>query len=500
MNRISEVKRTMGPRCASAWLDVFTNSEERCVFCKDITGRYLQVNTAFCRWLGRPAASIVGRTAFDLWPPLIAEALTAADWRARAGTFVEKEELCPNAHELRTLRTAVMPVKDARGRIAGILGSFTDVTEERHPDGLFQRAQRRAVLGRLKTCLAEERQQLLPFTQGGAVSPLARELAEQMAAVAALSAKLSRQVNGHDRADQKTSEAGNLNAAVEEVATHFRSVLDLSVHLKVFPGEDLPAVQVPHSQLAQILFNLCLNARAAMPQGGRLTVETDQVPHASALSVANGALQLRRRAGPHVRLRVSNTGRVSNQRRRAHRSAGAIESSVGLAVVQDVVRRHGGWVECAGEPDAGSTFSVFLPAVEETMSPSAALGIAQVSNSTVLLADNDPCIVSLCQTILRSSGYRVRTASCGKEAADVYRRERGEIGVVVLDQNMPEMSGVDVLTELAATDPAVRVLFMSGAPLEDVPPALARNLRGFINKPFRAAELLAAVRSAFAAE
>jgi CheY-like chemotaxis protein len=178
---------------------------------------------------------------------------------------------------------------------------------------------------------------------------------------------------------------------------------------------------------------------------------------------------------------------------------------LGLTIVQDVVRRHGGWIECSSAVGRGTCFSVYLPPADLAATDVAAPGHPSptphvtATSPTVLLADNDPCILALCRTILESNGYRVHATEDGREAAEVYRREKGRIGVVLLDQNMPGMSGRDVLAELSAVDPRVRVIFMSGAPVDDVPPKSRANLCWVLNKPFRPADLLDAVRNALAA-
>ena len=511
--------------CARLWLPTpgaetfhaLAEAIDRCVFFKDRGNRYLLVNTAFRHWLGHPDAEVVGRTVFDVWPPAVAEALADDDRRVLAGERVEKEEQRPNAHELRTLKTVKIPVADPHGRVVGILGYFADVTDDRHRDEECRQAQRLAMMGRLTAGLTHDLNHLLTLAQGNAsllasgVPADAPEhvLAERIETAVSRAAQLTHRLIAFARADQPVHETADVNAALDEITGLFRAVLDRRITLHVWPGLGLPRVRVPLSQLTQIVLNLCLNAHDAMPEGGRLALQTD-------LASCDRLATDRRPDGPrhgrcigaYVALRVSDTGVGMTPAVKARvfdpwytTKSNGNGSGLGLTIVQEVARRHGGWVECSSTVGRGTCFAVYLPAADAEPAPATLpLNLAVPPVPTVLLADNDACIVSLCRTILESGGYRVYQAADGKEATALYRQERGRIGLVLLDQDMPGMSGGDVLAELAAADPAVRVVFISGAPPEGVPPELARNVRGFLPKPFHAMEMLDTVRRALAGE
>jgi PAS domain S-box-containing protein len=486
---------------------------DRCVFLKDRSSRYLLVNAAFRRWLGRSDSNIIGRGVFEVWPAAVAESLATDDRRVLAGERIENEEQRPNARELRTVKSVKLPVRDGQGRVVGILGCFADVTEEQHRTEERRQAQRLALVGRLAAGLTHDLNHLLTLAQGNA-SLLAsgvpedapqRVQAERVETAIARAAQLTRRLVEFARADEPASESADIGTALTEVTSLFRAVLDRRITLHVWPGVGLPRVRVPLSQLTQIVLNLCLNARDAMPEGGRLAVQTDLVhvkqPGRAIMPDGPGHGQ---RGGAFVRLRVSDTGTGMTPAVRARvfdpwytTKSNGTGSGLGLTIVQDVARRHGGWVECASAVGRGTCFSVYLPGVDSDATPlPAPLLSAAPPLPAVLLADNDACIIALCRTILEAHGYRVHAADDGKEAVAAYRRERAQIGLVLLDQNMLGMSGLDVLADLAMIDPQVRVVFMSGAPQEDVPAPLARNVRGFLHKPFRTVEMLDAVRNA----
>jgi PAS domain S-box-containing protein len=487
--------------CADAF-SALAEAVDRCVFVKDTSGRYTRVNAAFCRWLGRPEAEILGRTVFDVWPPSVAESLDAADSRALAGELVEREECRPNGREMRTLRTVTTTLRDEAGRVTGVLGCFADVTDERRREEDYRQSLRLAAVGRLAAGLTHDLNHLLTLIQGNAalltagVPADAPEylLADRVQGAALRAAELMKRLVAFARPDAP-AETAVLNETVAEVTNLFRAVLDRRIVLDVRPGEGLPPVRVPPVQLTQVVLNLCLNARDAMPEGGRLSLQTDLLRPADP-----------RRVPSFVRLRVTDTGTGMSPEVRARvfdpwytTKANGKGTGLGLAIIQDVVRRHGGRVECDTAVGRGTSFTVLLPADDPEPDPALLRASAfLLPPPTVLLADNDSVIVLLCRTILETNGYRVHVAEDGREATATFRREQGRIGVVLLDQNMPGMSGVEVLSELAAVDPGVRAIFMSGAPLGSVPSALTRNLRGFLCKPFRTEQLLDVIRGAMA--
>jgi PAS domain S-box-containing protein len=487
------------------------------VFFKDTTSRYLHINPAFCRWLGRREKDVVGKSIYDLWPPAVAEALAADDRRVLDGDCVEKEEPRPNPRELRTLKTVKMPIRDARGRIAGILGYFADVTDEKRRDEDYRQTLRYAVVGRLAAGLTHDLNQFFKQMQGnaallGASGPgdlPPRDMAEQVEAAASRAADLTQRLIVFTRTDLPAAEVAHINDAVAEVTNLFRAVLDRRVVLEVRLGDRLPGVHAPVSQLTQIVLNLCLNARDAMPDGGRITVETDLVPLAEhPATESSDASPFGRRRGAYVRLRVGDTGRGMTRDIRARlfdpwytAKSGGNGSGLGLSIVQDVARRHGGWVECTSSVAEGTSFSVFLPPDDsDPLAVPAGPPTASLEPTSILLSDNEPAIVFICRHILEANGYQVLEAGDGRKAAELYRCERARIGLVLLDQNMPGMSGVEVLRELIEADPSVRVVLMSGAPQELMPTIFSRNLRGFLPKPFHTWELLDAVRDALAGD
>jgi len=250
-----------------------------------------------------------------------------------------------------------------------------------------------------------------------------------------------------------------------------------------------------------VLMNLCLNARDAMPEGGRLVLETSHfVPDEEYLR-----LHLEARAGEFARLRVSDTGQGIPVEIRPRifepffttKETGK-GTGLGLAMVFGIVKQHRGWIDCESVVGEGTSFDIFLPrdagqeAAKPGLAPSRA---APCGKETILLVDDEPMIRQLGSTILERQGYEVLLAGDGVEALEVYQANRGKIDLVILDLTMPRLSGRDTLKRLMEMDPGIPVMFSSGYAADQLTPAEIGQVLGFINKPYRADELATKLRA-----
>jgi two-component system, cell cycle sensor histidine kinase and response regulator CckA len=289
----------------------------------------------------------------------------------------------------------------------------------------------------------------------------------------------------------------DLNAIVRDAVGLLRRTIDPRIVFRVEPTTDLWPVAADPVQIQQVLMNLCLNARDAMPDGGTLTVETANTHDAQPPHSAAGGLQM-----PFVRISVTDTGVGMTNDVKAKifepffttKDIGQ-GTGLGLAVVYGVARAHGGWVDCTSSPGAGSRFDVYLPrGVTSVDQPSGSVEVQHTNRGrgeTILVADDEPLVRTLARKALERGGYRVLEASDGAEAVAVYRRERGKVALIVMDLSMPHMSGRQAYDAIRAMDPAVRVLFSSGHQAADL---LAGVKAAFLHKPYTLGTLTATVR------
>ncbi len=256
----------------------------------------------------------------------------------------------------------------------------------------------------------------------------------------------------------------------------------------------------------QVLMNLCINACDAMPEGGRLRIETSN----QVVDEEHTQGMVEARAGAFIRLRAADTGcgvapenlpRIFDPFFTTKQPGKG--TGLGLAMVFGIVKQHEGWVECLSELGRGACFDVYLPALTgpaaaaPAVAPSAALTAGR--GEVVLLADDNEMLRSLGATILRHHGYRVLLAEDGQEAVEAYEREDGRIDLIVLDMTMPRLSGREALQQLRQINPHVRVLFASGYSAEQLSEADRVQIQGFIAKPYRERDLIHAVQAALAA-
>jgi PAS domain S-box-containing protein len=397
---------------------------------------------------------------------------------------------------------------DAAGRPARLIGTVQEVTEQRRLEEQLRQAHKMEAVGQLAGGIAHDFNNLLTAILGNLSllqpnlppSGPGRESLEAAEQAARRAAELTSQLLGFSRRTLMRPRPTDPAAVIHETVRLLRRTIDPRVVVEVRSGERLGMVHADPAQLNQVLMNLCLNARDAMPEGGRLRVEADAVE----VDAAHVRLHPEARAGTFVRLRVSDTGHGIPPEVRPRifepffttKEVGR-GTGLGLAMVFGIVRQHDGWVECASEVGRGTVFDVFLPRseagapVEEE--PPAARGPAGGSE-TILLVDDEAMLRNLGRAILESHGYRVLVAEDGLQAVAVYQHARESIDLVVLDLTMPRLSGRDALKCLYRINPRVRVLFASGYTAEQA--AEHECVLGFVGKPYRAEDLAGAVRRA----
>ncbi len=277
-------------------------------------------------------------------------------------------------------------------------------------------------------------------------------------------------------------------------------VIPKMIKVELLGEHDLKMVNADASQLEQVLLNLAVNAQHAMPDGGRLTLETANVT----LDEEFCRNHLDVHPGEYVLLSVTDTGTgmdkdvVDHIFEPFYTTKGLGEGTgLGLAMVYGIIKSHHGHIGCYSEPGVGTTFKIYLPAIEEETEPETDVTrqMPAFGTETILLVDDEERLRKLGETMLTRSGYKVLTAGNGKEALEEYRLNKDEIALVILDLIMPEMGGKQCLEELLKIDPAPKILVASGysvnGPTKD---ALAAGAKGFVSKPYDATDFLRMVR------
>jgi two-component system, cell cycle sensor histidine kinase and response regulator CckA len=375
-----------------------------------------------------------------------------------------------------TVRCDTHVVMDSEGYL-GFLETFVeDVTERREMEQQLRQGQKMEAIGRLAGGVAHDFNNLLGVISGYAelvaeqVEPGSelRNSVEQIRKAASRASGLTRQLLAFSRQQVLETKILNMNIIVEDMAKMLPRLLGEDIELQTSLDPGLGAVKADQGQIEQVILNLAVNARDAMPGGGKLVIYTGRVHYDSDLALKHPAMK----PGDYALLSVSDTGMGMDKQTQTHifepffttkeRGRG---TGLGLAMVYGFVKQIGGYVWVESEPGVGSTFAIYLPvAMEEAPlnSPAPAITVPGRGSGTVLLVEDEESLRTLTGSILEQSGYTVLAASNGMEAVDIARDYSGPIHLLLTDMVMPGMNGRAVAEKVGRLYPGIRVAYMSG--------------------------------------
>jgi PAS domain S-box-containing protein len=361
-------------------------------------------------------------------------------------------------------------------RLVGILGIARDVTERLQLEQQFRQAQKMEAVGRLAGGIAHDFNNILTAITGYvdllledlAAKDPRRQDAEEIRKAADRAAGLTRQLLAFSRQQVLQPRVVDLNALVSELEKMLRRLLGEDVTLATRLVAGLGRVRADPGQLEQVVMNLAVNARDAMPRGGKLTIETADV----AFDATSAAEHYPAPPGAYAMLAVSDTGTGMDPETQAHlfepffttKEKGK-GTGLGLATVYGIVKQSGGFIWVYSDLGVGSTFKIYLPRVEaaadSALGAQASVPVAR-GTETVLLAEDEAPVRAVARQTLERHGYRVLEAPSAEAALDVADRYSGPIHLLLTDVIMPGLSGRDLAVRLATLRPDVRVIYMSG--------------------------------------
>jgi two-component system cell cycle sensor histidine kinase/response regulator CckA len=376
-----------------------------------------------------------------------------------------------------------------------------DVSERTHLEEQLRQSRKMDAMGQLAGGVAHDFNNLLTVINGwcealGAESPDERRCAvDQIRGAAERAATLTGQLLTFGRKADVSPRVVDLNLVIDDVTKMLSRVIGEDVVLDVRPFAQPQFVRVDTGQMAQVLVNLAVNARDAMPKGGRLTITTS--PHSmSPAEAGDHGVE----AGAYVRLRVTDTGVGMSPDVAArifepfYTTKGTRGTGLGLSTVYGIVRQAGGAVWVRTRPAEGATFSIVLPVVMEEQLVAEAPPRAQLEHGTetILVVEDEPQVRAIAVNMLRTRGYQVLVAATSQEALEIARAQRA-IDLVVTDVVMPNGSGLELVTQLRVDRPGTPVLFVSGyAP--DVLKEDSSAGAAFLQKPYTGRQLAMRIR------
>jgi hypothetical protein len=404
--------------------------------------------------------------------------------------------LVPDAHVEPDYARSVLRL--FAGRAAAELQHATTERELRKSEEHLFQVQRVEAIGRLAGNIAHDFNNLLMIVIGYAEILQDRTSSQELSELLAASRRastLTKQLLAFGRRQVMQVQRVDINRVVSQVQTMLARVMGPEVRLTTTLDPSIPSVEVDPGQLEQVLVNLAMNARDAMPNGGGLTVET------TVLDVSRPYFQMP--SGRYVRLTVTDTGIgmppevLSQIFEPFFTTKGNRGTGLGLSSVYGIVKQSGGYIWCDSSPGQGTTFTIYLkPAagIADAETPNAPQERAAGGEERVLVVDDEPAVRRLLARILRSRGYDVFETEDAHSALALLSTTNRPMDLVVTDIVMPSMSGVRLAEQIRAQWPSVKILFVSGFPTSEALPASEMSSIPLLGKPFTPDEIETKVR------
>ncbi|HEX7124838.1 MAG TPA: ATP-binding protein [Thermodesulfobacteriota bacterium] len=510
--------------------ELILNSAGEGIFGVDLEGRFTFVNPAAARMLGWTPEELIGRAQHELIH------------HTRQDGSPYPRALCPMYHAVRDgvvrrgddeqfwrrdgtpfpiAYTATPLLED--GRVVGKVVTFQDTSEQRRLEAQVRQAQKLEAVGRLAGGIAHDFNNLMTAVTGFAELALARvpqgdrlrNDLEEIRRAGVRAASLTRQLLAFSRQQVLEPRVLDLTAVVTGMEQMLRRVIGEDIRLATSTAPALRPVRADPGQLEQVLMNLALNARDAMPAGGTLTIETANAEVQEAGAERHGVM----RPGRYTRMTVSDTGGGMDAHTRANvfepfftTKAPGKGTGLGLATVYGIVKQSGGYVWVDSEPGHGAAFTIYLPSVDEPCGrasrprgrvsrppqgrvPDAPPPRPAGGRGAILLVEDDEAVRDIARRVLEQAGYTVLVAADGEQALAIATRREAPLDLLLADVVMPRGTGPEVAARVSAAHPGIRVLFTSGYAESAVLDRVRIDAQeAFIAKPFTGEALVRKVR------
>jgi len=477
-------------------------------FAKSPDGQFVYANAAILRSLQLDEVGIVGKTDYDFMPKEIADVVRANDDAVRAsGRAAEFVEVVPGPEgKSRTFLVHKFPFTDSSGR-ALLGGMATDLTERLRLEEQLMHARKMEAIGRLAGGIAHDFNNLMTIV-GGYATFLLRGLAddhplhddaEQIRRAAERATRLTRQLLAFGRRQILRPQIVDLNLVIGEITKMLSRLLGEDVELRLDLSEDIGYVRIDPGQLEQVIVNLAINAREAMPEGGRLEVQTAR----ETLDEPRVLPYDRIEPACYTVLRIRDSGTGIDESTFSHLfepffSTKGFNRGMGLSSIYGIVKQSGGSILVESEVGTGTTFAVFLPEAPESprRATSQAPAVAPASRGeTVMIVEDDEDVKALMVEMLTLKGYTTIDSADPIEAIGLCERHEGAIDLLVTDVVMPKLSGPQLAEQLVAIRPDMRVLFVSGYVENEATRRVVSSGRAaFLAKPFTLEEFMRKIR------
>ena len=495
----------------SRYRQIFESALEGIWILEEVTGRILDANPFLVQLLGYPLETLLGRTPWEL--PLYEDPDEArrSFEELREKGLVFEPQVRMKAHDGRTLLVEEVRTVYQAGRVRLVQSNLRDVTDRQRLEDELREIQKMDSIGRTARGLAHDFNNILNIV-AAYTGLLEREIEaeKRKEALAGITKAVQRgsavvrQLLTFARRHETSFSAVDVNEVVREFAAMVSETFPRRISVELDLGSDLPRIWADANHLHQVLLNLCVNSRDAIADRGRITLST------SAVTLDELRARFPEAAAPiYVRVAVADTGSGMDEQTRARifepffTTKGKTDGSgLGLPVVYGILKAHSGLIDVATEPGQGTTVTLYLPVRDsgkgsggkrEGRSRRVGSSKPEQSGQKVLVVEDERMLLDSTCSLLEADGYRVLAAADGEAAVETFEREGGDLDLVLLDLELPRVSGREVFRRIRQTRPAVRVLITSGqvnAAEKGFPGA------SVLHKPFTADDLLTRIRKA----
>ena len=491
-------------------LALIVDSSQDAIIGKNLDGIVTHWNQGAEHIYGYTAQEMIGRPISMLAPKEREDEIPAILEKIRNGRRVEYFESVRVTKDKRSLHVSisVSPIHDVDGKVVGASTIARNITGQKKIEDELRQSQKMEAVGRLAGGIAHDFNNLLGIVT--ACSELLRSRADTESAeyidnireAAKRGASLTRQLLAFSRRQPVQTQLLDLHERLKEVNKLLRPLMGDDVEIALLPRPATAIIEADPGQLDQIVINLAVNARDAMPRGGKLILETAAFDCDESFAREHSMT-----AGSYVMLAVSDNGTGMDEATRSRifepffttKELGK-GSGLGLATVYGIVKQSGGHVWVYSEPGHGTTFKIYLPSAEHKLrtAPAAqpeALPLRR-EGATILLAEDDPVMRRLTRKMLEGHGYKVLEAEDGKAALDVIGADHASVDLILADVVMKGITGPELVLRVIDSHPAIKVVYMSGYTGELVASQSLDSAIRLLEKPFTRADLLKAVDAA----
>ncbi len=479
------------------------------ILVRDLEGKILFWNQGAERMYGWTSGEVVGQNIGGLlytnskkFEEANGLAISQGEWHG------ELQHLTKDRHEI-TVEARWTLIRDNEGRPKSVLAINTDITEKKKIEAQFMRAQRMESIGTLAGGVAHDLNNILaPIMMSidilklTATDPQAQKILETIEVSAKRGADIVRQVLTFARGLEGERVEVDPKRLLKDLENIIKDTFPKDIRLHFSVSNETWTILGDPTQVHQILLNLCVNARDAMPNGGRLAVGVENC----VLDEQYAAMNLQAKAGRYVNFSVTDSG--------TGMPPGLIEkifepffttkdlnkgTGLGLSTVMAIVKSHDGVINVYSEPGKGTTFKVYLPAMETSSEArkeqSEAASLPRGNGETILVIDDEASILTITGQTLQAFGYQVLTATDGADAVAVYARHENEIAAVLTDMMMPVMDGPATIHALTRMNPAIKIVAASGLNANGGVAKVSGGVKHFLAKPYTAGTLLKTLRA-----